>query len=231
MVPVRASPCRAGTRPPSAAAEPGVRCSTFYKKNYTTSLRSVSGVVMKKAHILLTILLCISFIAQIYAFDFLIITDGNEELPFQIKSDYPDGSGKIYLYSMAGQKLHLISKVSFDADMQHVSVLFDDGESVRYKKLQPEIKKYLVVDINNQVYVLVKRKVGLFKPKWTLHPFNSDYPLITFENVESNAQVNHFYATLTSGEVIEYTLAEEHPITPMLNIPKIGIYSGASFQH
>lgn len=175
---------------------------------------------MNRTQSFLVILFFIS--TRIFGFDLWIATDGNEELPFQIKSDNPDGSGKIYLYSMTGQRLHLIRRVDLDDDFQHVSVLFDDGEFIKYKKFKPKITKYLVVDRNNRVFILVNRHTGLSKPKWALYRFNSGRHLMTFEDIEANDQANHFYVTLSTGEVDEYVLAEEHPIPPMLDIPEIG---------
>lgn len=183
---------------------------------------------MNRVQFLLVILLF--FTTRIFGIDLWIATDGSDELPFHIKSDNPDGSGEIYLYSITGQRLHLIRRVDFDDDLQHVSVLFDDGDFIRYKKLEPKITKYLVVDRNNRVFILMKRQTGLSKAKWALYRFNSDYPLMTFEDVEPNDQANHFYATLSTGVFDEYVLAEEHSIPAMPHIPEIRACFGASFQ-
>ena len=97
-----------------------------------------------------------------------------------------------------------------------------------YKKIKKT--KYLVVDSNNHIFILMKTQVGLAKPKWALYRFNTDHILMTFEDVESNAHANHFHAFLPTGEVAEYSLAEEHPIPPLLGIPEIADCLGASFQ-
>ena len=183
---------------------------------------------MTKLQILLAILFFSS--TKIFGFDLWIAADENEDLPFQIKSDNPDGSGKIYLYSMTGQRLHTIYRIDFYDAIQQVAVLFDNGEYVAYKKIHPKTTKHLVVDSNNQAFVLVKKQVGLSKPKWALYRINTDYPIMFFENVESNESANHFYAFLTTGGVAEYSLAEEHPIPPLLNIPEIDGCLGASLQ-
>lgn len=177
---------------------------------------------MKNLKVLFIFFYLFSYTTQIAGLDIWVVTNGNEELPFQIKSEYPDGTGNIYLYSINGQILQAIKKVKFIGGRESIFVFFDDGDQVQYKIIQPEIRKKLVVDKDNKVFVLIKRQVFLFKPSWALYRFNSDYPLMVFQNVVTNEQESQFYATLSSGEVIQYNITESHLIPPMVDIPDIG---------
>ncbi|MGY0219173.1 hypothetical protein ACWJJH_17615 [Endozoicomonadaceae bacterium StTr2] len=164
----------------------------------------------KNRFVFFIVLLIFSFNA--YCVEIWIVANGNEKIPFVIRSMSSRYGEQFYLHTTSGSHYEKLICVDVSFEKEVVDVTFEDETKETYKiyngykKLKA--KNHFVTDESDKSFVLVRKQIKPFNPVWSLCHADTGITIAIFRTAKINRKTGQVNAVHLDGSIVNYNLIQ-----------------------